>query len=403
MRLIDRAKNICLSPKTEWDVIAAETAPPSDIVTGYVLPLAGIAAVAAFIGGSLVGYNMGFFGSYRMPVGWGIGYAVYQLVMAVVSVFVLGWIIDWLAPNFGGQKNYAQAFKIAAYSYTPSWIAGILMVVPMLGILVLLGALYGLYLLYLGLPRLMKNPPEKSGGYTAVIVICAIVLGVIIGAIGGLFVGPGMHPGGAPFDRGRPMSQLGDFGRKLDEASRKMDAAQKSGDPGKQMEAALQMVGTALSGGKGGEALGIEQLKPFVPDRLAGLPRTSFKSERNGVSGFMVASTEAVYRDTAGKRIDLSLTDAGGARGMLALASWAGVQGEREDEYGMERTRKDGGRLVHERVSKGGGANKFSVVLGERFLVEASGRGVDIDTLKGAVASLDLVKLESLKDAGAQK
>jgi hypothetical protein len=198
-KLVDRAKNICLSPKTEWDVISGEATPLQQIIIQYVLPLAAVAAICEFIGTSLVGVNAGFFGSYKVPIGWGLAHVVYNVVMAVVFVCVLGVIIDALAPSFGGQKNFAQASKVAAYSWTPAWIAAILTIIPMLGILALLGALYGLYVLYLGLPRLMKNPQEKALSYTVVVVISAIVLAVVVAVLGNLLVGgPGMMggPGG---------------------------------------------------------------------------------------------------------------------------------------------------------------------------------------------------------------
>ena len=111
--------------------------------------------------------------------------------MAVVAVFILSLIIDALAPSFSGEKNNAQALKVAVYSYTPAWLAGILQIIPMMGLLAILAAFYGLYLLYLGLPRLMKAPEDKALGYTAVVVICAIVLGVIASVITGLFIGAG--------------------------------------------------------------------------------------------------------------------------------------------------------------------------------------------------------------------
>jgi hypothetical protein len=54
-------------------------------------------------------------------------------------------------------------------------------------------------------------------------------------------------------------------------------------------------------------------------------------------------------------------------------------------------------------MSKSGGTNEFGVVLGDRFMVSAKGNGVDFDQLKSAVSGLDLGRLESMKDAGAQK
>src|SRR4029453_8977060 len=88
------------------------------------------------------------------------------------------------------HKDHNKSFNVAVYSYTPGWIAGALQILPALGILGVLAALYGLYLLYLGLPALMKCPRDKAIGYTAVVVICAIVLSVVLGSIGGMIVAP---------------------------------------------------------------------------------------------------------------------------------------------------------------------------------------------------------------------
>jgi hypothetical protein len=406
MRIIDRVKNILLTPKTEWQVIEAEATPTQQLITGYVLPLAGVAAIASFIGTVVVGYSLPFAGTYRMSVTWGLGLAIWHLIAAVIAVFVLSFIIDALAPTFGAQKNRAQALKVAVYSYTAAWVAGIFMIIPALGILALLGSLYGIYLLYLGLPRLMKNPEEKSAGYTAVTVIAAIVLGFIISVIGGMVAAPAMMATGAMnspaiapgrVDPASPMGKLDDFARKMEEAGKKMEAAEKSGDPNKQMEAALGALGTAMSGGKGVEPVQLDQIKPFVPETFAGLPRTKTRSERAGVAGFMTAKAEGTYGDTSGKHIELEVVDTGGVAGLMGLATWAGVTGERETDDRIERTRKEGGRIVHEEIAKRGGSNKYSVVLNDRFVVSASGTGVDLNTLKSGVSSLDIGKLEALK------
>lgn len=406
MQLIDRAKNIIVTPKTEWEAIAADPTPTATIVTGYVLPLAAVAAVAGFIGMCLVGMSLPFLGTYRMGIGWGLALAIYNVVMAVVFVYVVGFIIDALAPTFGAQKNMAQAVKVAAYSYTPAWLAGILSIIPALGILAIIGALYGLYLLYLGLPRLMKNPPEKSAGYTALVVVCAIVTGFIISMIGGLITAPAMmaaHSMGSPssgmtFDKGSAGGKLDEFARKMEEAGKKMEQAQKSGDPGKQAEAAMAALGTALSGGKGVEPVQLDALKPFLPEKFMGMPRTDMRADRSGVVGLMAAKVEGDYQE-GGKRVQLSVVDTGGAAGLTSLAAWAsiGATSESETSDRIERMRRDGKRLVREQISKRGGTNHYSVILSDRFVVSADGEGVDINALKAGVASLDLGKIEALK------
>ena len=198
MTIVDRVKNICLTPTTEWGVVAGEAATPSALISGYAAPLAALSAVAGFIGGSLVGFTVPFLGgTYRAPVISGLVGACVTFVLALVGVFVLSLIIDALAPSFGGQKNSSQAMKVAVYSYTPAWVAGVLRIVPALGLLAVIGALWGIYLLYLGLPRLMKSPQDKALGYTVVVIVAAIVITVVIGAFAALFGGVGMYQSGA--------------------------------------------------------------------------------------------------------------------------------------------------------------------------------------------------------------
>ena len=403
MNLIERAKNIIITPKTEWDVVAAESTTVQQIIVGYVLPLAGAAAIASFIGSSIF---MGFFGA-RLGIGFALVTAIIQVIMAVVSVFVLGFIVDALAPTFGGQKSFIQAVKVVAYSYTAAWVFGLLAIIPVLGWLAaVVGGLYGLYLLYLGLPKLMRSPEEKAVGYVVVVIVCAIVLWFVISMITAGIAGMGMagmaysgaRSSAVTFDKDSKMGKLEEFSRKMEEANKKMESAQKSGDANKQMEAAMGALGTALSGGRGVEPVQLETLKPMLPEKFAGLPRTGQRSDRSGVAGLMAAKVEGEYT-AEGKRATLVVTDTGGAAGLMGLAAWAtlGATTESEDDNRIERMRRDGTRLVREEISKKGGQNTYSVILHDRFVVEARGQGVDFDTLKSSVASLDLGKLESMK------
>jgi hypothetical protein len=110
----------------------------------------------------------------------------------------------------------------------------------------------------------------------------------------------------------------------------------------------------------------------------------------------MVAKAEATY-GSGNKSVELEVVDTGGAAGLMGLATWAGVQGEREDGQRRESTRKEGNRVIHEEVDKQGGTNKYTVVVADRFVVSAEGNGVDIGTLKSGVNSVNLGGLEGLK------
>ena len=172
--LVSRAQGILMKPAAEWDVIDGESATVQSLFTGYACILAAIPPIAMVIQGFL------FMHWGVIPI---IVIAALSYVFSLVGVYIMGMIIDALAPSFDGQKNQVQAMKLAVYPYTAAWVAGILNIVPVLGILAALAGLYGLYILYLGLPKLMKSPPEKTLGYFIVSLVVAIVVNMVIATV----------------------------------------------------------------------------------------------------------------------------------------------------------------------------------------------------------------------------
>lgn len=193
MSLVDRVKSILLTPQKEWPVIEAESTSTAALYTGYIMPLAAIPAVASLIGMSVIGINV-LGSSFRVPIGTVISRVLVQYVLTLVGVFVMALIVDALAPTFGGTKSQAQALKLMAYSSTASWVAGIFLIIPSLGILALLGGLYSLYLLFIGLPVMMKSPADKALGYTIAAIVVAIVVFAVIGLVTARIGGyPGLY------------------------------------------------------------------------------------------------------------------------------------------------------------------------------------------------------------------
>jgi Yip1 domain len=178
MNLVDRVKNILVSPQAEWPKIAEETATTQSIYTGYVLILAAIGPIAVAI----------------ITGGLGFVFAIVGYLIALAMTFVLALIVDALAPSFGGQKDFVGSLKLVAYSCTALWIAGIFRLIPFLGgIIGLIGLIYTFYLFYLGAPLLKKCAAERAVGYTAVVAICALVIGfVLVSLLFSMVVGGGM-------------------------------------------------------------------------------------------------------------------------------------------------------------------------------------------------------------------
>jgi hypothetical protein len=175
--LVDRAKSIILTPNQEWELIEREQYEIKDLYTNYVMILAAIPAVAGFIGFSIVPLG-GILSKYGIPIPAGIAHMVLDYLFGLGSVYVLALIIDAFAPTFGGEKNMLQAMKLAVFSSTAAWLAGIFFILPALSILYLL-ALYSLYLLYVGLPLLMNVREDKHAPYFVVICVMTLVINVV--------------------------------------------------------------------------------------------------------------------------------------------------------------------------------------------------------------------------------
>jgi hypothetical protein len=175
MNVARRAYRILADPRAEWSKIESESGDAAYLLTGYVASLALIPAVFGFIGACVVGVTEPGAGIVRAPIFDGLFGAVLGYVMTCATVLVLGFIINVLAPLFGGRRNFDNAFKLAVYSSTPVWLAGIFLLAPGLRFLGLLG-FYGAYLLWTGLPQLMKVPAQSVLTYTAIIAASACVL-----------------------------------------------------------------------------------------------------------------------------------------------------------------------------------------------------------------------------------
>lgn len=172
--IIERITGILIRPKSEWGVIESEASTVQSIYVPYVVLLAAIGPIASIIGQQVIGWNYGGI-HITLPIGYTVTFAILTYALQLAGVYVCALIIDALAPTFKGTKNFLNAFKVAAYSFTAAWLAGIFNIIPQLAFLAIVG-LYSFYLLYLGLPRLMKTPDDQSVGYVGVTVFAMILV-----------------------------------------------------------------------------------------------------------------------------------------------------------------------------------------------------------------------------------
>ena len=177
MNAIARTATLLVDPSAGWTRVEKEPGDAIFLLSGYVAVLALIPALAG-IGASLIGVIVPGGDVVREPIFDGLFSAVLGYAATFVQVLLVALLIDVLAPRFGGQRSFANALNLAAYSFTPVWLAGIFLLLPGLRFLGFT-ALYGVYLLTKGLPVVMKSPAENAKRYAAAVAVFAVALMVL--------------------------------------------------------------------------------------------------------------------------------------------------------------------------------------------------------------------------------
>jgi hypothetical protein len=460
--LIDRVKKILLSPKTEWPVIEPEPTTIAELYKSYAIPLLAFSALMSFLRLSVIGISIGF-GSIRMPFGTGLVSMVFNFIMGLVGLFLFGLIIDFLAPTFSGQRDQRQALKTAAYTYTPAAVGSVLGLLPGLGTLLqFVAALYAIYILYLGLPLMMRSPREKAVGYTAATIICAILAGVVLavvmsfvgriigfspygfGGFGAASHGLGMTQeerqqraaaavgqiiGGAlgtdqsgKADLGAAINNLAAAGRQMQQEQQAQGAntaqpitrdnaaaAQTTQDPAAATQnAAAATAGllTALGGAMGGnrhvDPVDFHTLKGLLPESLPGMQRTHAEGSSQQTLGMKGSQAVGDYQGQGGARAQIKIVDAAAVSGLINVAQSFAANQSSESDSGYEKQANVGGRLVHEKYDNNSKHGELDAIVAKRFAVDVTGDGVDMRTLEQYASLVDFSKLEAMKDAGAQ-
>jgi hypothetical protein len=188
MSLVDRAKNILMSPASEWEVIAKEPASVGGLFTGYAIPLMLLPLIGQILGLGVLGIGAESYAMMGLGAIGIMGAAIIgaiSLGLGIVLLYAMIFAVNAISPSFNGKSDMTQSTKLMVYASTPSWVAGL--IVPALGVL---GSLLGLaaiayvvYLIYTGVKPVLDVPQEKSAGLTVVTVLIYIVLTIVLSMV----------------------------------------------------------------------------------------------------------------------------------------------------------------------------------------------------------------------------
>ena len=448
---VSRVKNIVLGPAAEWEAVAPESTSIAQLYTGYIVILAALAAVLAFVRMSMIGVRLPLGGGVmRYPMGSGMTTAVMSFVLGLIGVFVVGLIINGLAGTFSAQRDQRQALKVAAYSLTPAFLSSILALSPVLPTLLqFLAGCYGIYVLYLGLPVVMRSPKEKAVGYTAAVVICTILLGIVLGAVaGGLGIfgsRTGMLGSNSPFGAqtaeqqqaaardqgasavgnvignmlgtdaqgkaglGAALSNIAKMGEQSQQQAASQNAAADAPPTAADTQNAvagagglLSALGGALGGPNRAAPVDFKNLSDLLPTSLQGMKRTAAQGSAQGALGVKTTSATADYAGANGASVHLEIADMTGVSGLMDLANNLVQNTTSQSDTGYEKDVTLNGRSAHEKYDAPNKKGDISMQVAKRFTVDVAGQGVEMAALEQAYSQIDLSRLESMKDQGAQ-
>jgi hypothetical protein len=381
--MIERIKRLVLSPAAEWAAIDAEPMTAKGIFMTWVVPLAAIGPIAALIGSQLFGFS--FLGvTYRPSIVGSVEAALIGYASALVGIFVLALVIDALAPSFGATKNSVSAMKVAAFSATAAFVVGIVQILPALFFLGLLGA-YSLYLLWIGLPLLMKPPADKAVAYFAVTLVVCVVVMIVVSTLTSSLTGRMMRPSLA--DSGTVSGTVAVPGV----GSVDLGAVQANVD---KMKAATARIQADQASGHS-SAVPVDALQGMLPASIAGFARGDVETQSGGVAGINGSTANARY--TQGEQsFRLSVADIGALGAVATLGGAMNVQSSKTTATGYEKTEMVNGAMVNERWNNQNHSGEYSTMAASRFTVSAEGSAPSIDVLKQAVAAIDAGKLADL-------
>jgi hypothetical protein len=192
-RLVERVLGILRKPRQALPLTLAESGAPSEVLRGYVLPLAAPGAIALFLSDGLFGawYAPTEIFNTVIPGGW-VREPLHALITALVvyALSVGAWaataaLMALSAPLFGGMRDQSGALKAAAYTLTPLWLAGAAQLfssVPYLnwlpGVALVAGVAWAAFLAVIAVPLHLGTPDAKAPAHAVgSVAVAALVVG----------------------------------------------------------------------------------------------------------------------------------------------------------------------------------------------------------------------------------
>ena len=184
-------------PDQQWQEIRRQENSIANTYLTYVLFLAAIPAISAFIGTTQVGWAFAGRSPTLLTVESAIPLSILSYIAMLAGVFVMGLFTHWMSRTYSSNPTLAQCISFSAFTATPLFIGGIAALYPHLWFAMAVGTAaicYTVYLLYVGLPTFMGIPEDEGFLFSSSILAVGLVVLVAMMAATVILWGSGVGP-----------------------------------------------------------------------------------------------------------------------------------------------------------------------------------------------------------------
>ena len=409
--LWERVCDLLVKTSTTWKVIATDRVSVAWVYQHHLLPLGLLSALSALLGWGLVVAAEPEAGVLSFPMA--LSCVLVLLVMVMVGVWVLAQGVDALAPHFGARKSELRAFKLMAYSATPLLLLGLFALVPGAVWLCSLGLVAALWMIWQGLPRLMRCPENKKAIYfVPVAAACLVWAGLTVTLLNAMQPSKPLSAGGAGTNLAvtpvapsasnpASSSRVG-----VDGASAAASGASEIAEMDAQLAAnQAEVAMTSATSSEPAASVAISsadlerlatQIKTLVPGSLGGMPRDQLSAQPLSVGNANGVAVHAGFAQ-GDKTLSINLAYVGPNPKQTVLGEWANGSLQREDATRSERIYAEGARHFSEMGRKDGSSASLRVLLSNGLMIDMDAFGMPLEALKLALAELKLAEMEQLK------
>lgn len=179
--LLNHAFGLFTHPDAEWAAIRKEKAPPRRLYVAYVLLLAAIGPICAYISTAHIGWTVGNDRLIKFAEVSAMQLSILSYLAILVGVFALGYGVNWMARTYGANQETipSRGVALVSYSCTPLFLAGFALLYPSLWLNVMVhlaAASYGAWLMFNGLPVVMGIPRDQAVMYAGALLTVALVI-----------------------------------------------------------------------------------------------------------------------------------------------------------------------------------------------------------------------------------